>query len=507
MRRSLALERWIPPLLFIFFFFLYQSTLSRVFTYDGLCYALDVEFGPAANRFHPNHLLNVPLSWVIFHLAKGIGYEGRALHLMQAVNASVAVLALMVFYRTLQRHIGLAQALFGTLFLGFSHTFWFQVTDPGCYAWAALATCLLLALLLQTNALPSFWVGAGHAVAVLFHQMLILVVPAFLVRFWVPKRALSRAAAYFLGGGLVLGMVYGTVGWLYHYGSLSDVLFWASHPGDAVRGGEINYWWNFNLRHNVAAFWTGFAESLVASVPVSKPLWHALAQGVGLGLTGALGVLVIRRGILAPLAAWVLSMSIFQFFYASGAPSYRVLFLPVLIYAAVSAARKPLHRGWFYGGAGLLAAMAVINFRFSIGPRLVPGPEAQRVEWIKKQLRGTDFLVFSGAGADSVVNVFMAYFASEIPARSLKGYFFARPDGDLRELTDRLRNVEHRQGRIFVEQSLWSLSTQQILESRNHVPEGTIGRWLRSWRKRESLTGPEGYRLVAVQSRERPAQH
>src|SRR5437870_3660653 len=87
---------------FLFFWLLYQFTASRVFSYDGLCYALDVEFAPAANLFHPNHLLYSFVSYCIgrfFHL---LGYTGRAIFLMQSVNVFVAAGAVACVYASLR---------------------------------------------------------------------------------------------------------------------------------------------------------------------------------------------------------------------------------------------------------------------------------------------------------------------------------------------------------------------------------------------------------------------
>src|SRR4029077_9051285 len=160
----------------------YHLTATFRFSYDGLCYALDAEFGPPTNLFHPNHLLYSFLSRGLFRLLIWVGHPVRAIYLMQAMNTVVAGTAVGFFFALLTQRFGWKRGLLGAVLLGFSNAFWTEAVDPGCYAWATLATCGLLALLLEPEILEPFWLGVAHGVAILFHQMLLLVIPAFLFR-------------------------------------------------------------------------------------------------------------------------------------------------------------------------------------------------------------------------------------------------------------------------------------------------------------------------------------
>jgi hypothetical protein len=511
-RRALTLKHSVPLVLFAFFNLLYLTTRSRVFSYDGICYALDVEFGTASKLLHPQHIFFGSLSWLLFHFAQAIGYGGRAITVMQVTNASVAALAVALLYVILVDDLGRRKALGGACFLGVSHVLWYEATDPGCYAWAALATCLLLGLFLREKKTPAFWIGVGHGVAVLFHQMIILAVPAFLIRIGFSGRSRKRVAVYAMGGAIVLAIAYGATWIHFHQGPFSRFVFWITHPADAYPDERINYWWHLNPWENIVSLWRGFSQSLIAPVPTSSPSWRLLAQVLqlslvaGLGLLGLRWIAAIRRwdeeGLTAlSLAIWIVGMSIFQAFYVSGRPPYRLLFLPALIYAALSFMKQPIRRAWWILSLVFLAAMALINFQFSIHPRLQPDAQSQRVQWLRQQVHEADYLIFAGSGDQSVVNVYMAYFAPDRAARSLKGYFFGYPGGELQNLTDSLKEVKRRHGKIYMEDTLWSDPVQSKLESRAQIPSGTVSRWLGLWRVRRTLTGPNGYQIVEVERR------
>src|SRR5882762_6561602 len=92
MRRSRSLESSFLAMGCVAAFFsgLYLLFPTRFFSYDGICYALDVEFGSMINLFHSNHLLYSPASRVIYQVFRMTGSSLRALAVMQGANAIAA---------------------------------------------------------------------------------------------------------------------------------------------------------------------------------------------------------------------------------------------------------------------------------------------------------------------------------------------------------------------------------------------------------------------------------
>lgn len=470
-------QRWSFFALFVFFWLLYQGTLSHQYTYDGLCYALDVEFGTPSQFFHANHLLYAWAYRGLYRFSQIFGYSGRAIYLMQSLNAFVGAGAVSILGWIVSRRFGLVRGLLGAAFLGVSNAFWSETTDPGCYAVACLASCLLLELLLQSHRLKPLWIGLVHGVLVLFHQMLVLVAPAFLVQLAPPR----KWALYGVGLSLGAALPYALIARLYHGGSLGEAVYWALGPAGPAPGTKIlsRFWWSLDLLPNAVKAWTGLAQSVVA-------------QGLGLHLLLALGLLAvvgwsIRHRAFPALWIWVLVLNLFQFFFYAGTPRYRILFLPPLLFIAAAASRgvkipKALLAAWT-----ALIAVALVNYTGSISPRTHPGPDAVRTAWVKEQVSPSDFFLFAGRGPASIVNVYMAYFAPQVPARSMWGYLFLHPEGPMDELTQRVQATRRAGGRVFVEKDL--------LE---RAPGGAVQRWLQALRPLRAKKGPDGYDLVQV---------
>jgi len=476
---------YLPSILFLFFWLLYQFTAVRAFSYDGLCYALDVEFAPPANLFHPNHLLYTFVSYGLWRFFHALGYAGRAIYLMQSVNAFVAAGAVICFYGTLRRRMAEIPAAAGAVLFGVSHAFWSEAVDPGCYAWAALATVLLMELLLRPE-IGAFRAGLAHGVLTLFHQMLILVVPAFAIEY------AADFGFYAVGLAVGAGLPYALIAAFYHGSSFRDALFWALGPAGPPPGVAImsHYWWSTRLGADLAIWWGAFIESVTALPQETVIRWileGLISAAAGWGIYKSLKDQPPNRQDRKPWLAlwiWVLILNVFQFFFYPGALRYRILFLPPLIYLIAPPALPFKRTLLWVGSAGILFGLALLNFQNSIYPRMLSNVEADRAAWVRQELGPQDFFLFDGRGPDSIVNVYMAYFAPDRRARSLSGYLFEHSDGNLTSLMETLNGAQRAGGRIFVESA--------VLDA----PE------LKAWKGRlnplEWSIGPDGYRIARV---------
>jgi hypothetical protein len=486
----------MPVGVFVFFWFLYQVTVPYSYTYDGLCYALDVEFGVPSQWFHANHLLYNILYHGLYLLFHRLGYLGRAIYLMQSLNAFVGAGAVALFACTLRQRVGWERSLCGAALFGFSNAFWYETADPGCYAFAALGVCLLMELLLRVEQFGAFVVGLLHGVLVLFHQMLVLVAPAFLYRLQGLKSSLVYLIGLFIGAGLP----YAVIARLFHGGSLQEGLYWALGPAGPRPGTKIlsRTWWSMNLGSNLSNTWDGLVGGLVAPAPGAAVLVAVGILALAVWSYRKLNVKTRDGRSLVSLWIWVLILNAFLFFFWSGTLRYRILFLPGLLFIGMSAARELRSKTWFAVAVLVTLAVAVTNARKMVLPRMALGPDAIRTAWVKGQAGPADFFLFAGKGANSITNVHMAYFAPRTPARSVRGYLFLHADGDMRPLTEQLQVVHRRGGRILVEKSLLDPSTQRQIEIEENVTEGTVQGWIASLRPGRVRPGPGGYDLIEV---------
>ena len=108
--------------------------------------------------------------------------------------------------------------------------------------------------------------------------------------------------------------------------------------------------------------------------------------------------------------------------------------------------------------AGLfIGLMAGGNFNQVLGPQshMENSPNFMRARWISQTLHPDDVFLFAGGSPDSITNVYIAYFAPQVLARSVRGYYFGRPHGDLSELRQLVQSVRQPHQRVFVEAGLY----------------------------------------------------
>lgn len=488
-----------------FFAVLYLSSLTLNFTYDGLCYALDVEFGPNANRFHPNHLVYTIGSWAMFKIAQWGGYSFRAIFLMQVVNALAAAAAVGLLSGILERRVGRGGALLSALAFGFSNAFWREAVDPGCYAWAALAGVGLVWLLLEGDLRRPVVMGLLHGVATLFHQMYLLLLPCFWLWYLLrssKSKSLPAILRHTMGFGLVYGLSYGIVAVLYHNASLGEALYWALGPAGPPPGAAIlsDTWWSLDVWHNLLVTWKASSESFLS---VSTP---GLEWGFRMIFTVAAGMVIYwgfrRRQQISTVSwvlfSWVTVLSVFQLFFYVGALRYRILVLPALIALIVLEFDAARRRQWAPVLTLLILGVGFVNGLYAAYPRKILPPEGRRMLWLRQGLTPQDFFIFDGQSGASIRNVYFAYFSPDLPARSLWGYLYSHPNGSMDGLRERMSETAQAGGRVWVERDLLSEKTQRAVERWARAPEQSLKGWTEGWEEAEEQRMPEGYEVVRL---------
>ena len=480
-----------------FFIVLYDFTATRAFSYDGISYALAIERNAIAFLFCAYHLLHTVIGWLVFKVFIALGHPVRAVPLLQQINAVVGGCTVGFFFWLLSLKFSPWRALLGAAALGLGSAFWMEAVDPGCYAWASLASCVLLAVIIEGKDLSSFRVGLIHGATILFHQMLVLAIPALLVQRW--KR---RPGEYLAGVLISAGSVYAVVAAVFYGHSWHEAWMWLFGPAGwpANRPMEMMHWWNFRLLDNLAASWRGLIDSLFVPVPGTPLGFSILKQGL---LISFLVWLVIasrnyfkgKKWIGDPLATlwiWVLVMNFVFVFYVPGTVRFRLLFLPALIYGGLMLESQEKHRWMPWGLGAVVACMALVNYHWGIAPQAQPenNTSLMRTLWVNHLLRPDDVFLFAGGSKDSIINIYVPYFAPEIKGRSLRGYFFANPHGDLMELRQLVHEARNNHRRVFVEAQLFNPETQKTLDAEQGLAPGSIQKWLESLGLRREWAGP-----------------
>lgn len=434
---------------------LYLFTLPHHYSYDGLCYALDVERGPFINLFHPNHFLSSFVQRMLWKVGALAGVHIDALYWMQSVNAFAAALAVTALGIFLSRRAGLVGWLLAGLF-GVSQCFWLEAADPGCYAFAACATVGLVVLLDRASLESPITVAILCGLAVLTHQMLALVLPAFLWR-QPGRRATVIAASVALTAGLPYAVAAS-----FHGPTWRDGLYWALGPAGPPAGTPIlsGYWWSTDAYANALSWMSTLVASLVA---LQRWVWPVTVLLLGLLAIGLVSAwrraqnLSEERLFFARLAVAAGALSIFQFFFYTGALRYRILLWPFMLSAITVGLRRLSAPRAVLMMSALVISVALVN---GIGPvrnaHRQP-PQAERLAWVVHQVTENDFFIFAGTPERSIDNVYLAYFAPQLKARSLKGYFFSHPDKNLGPLTEWMQTAHSAGSRILIEKDLSSL--------------------------------------------------
>lgn len=491
---------WIALGLFAAFAALYLLTLTHAYSYDGICYSLDVEYSAFWDLFHPNHLLYSWIGRMAYEVAQFQGYPGRALIVLQVMNALVAAGTLAGLFILVQEIYTTTPALLITAAWGLSRSYWEWAVDPGCYAWAAFAACVLLAVTVRADKLPSWAIGVLHGITILFHQLLVFAIPALLYRCW------RRRPLQYLSG--VMGVtvwVYLLVGTAAHGDSVRTMLEWALRPGGSLEGSSFLSapWWSSQWVENALSLVRGFFDSVIVAAPAdtSRLLRCALLFAMGVGLVkmaqvwGEKSTTVLQKS----LWIWVMGVNLFEYFYLPSASRYRLLFMPALLVLLAQGMLRWKGRAKT-AAAVLIVMMGSWNYMWMMGPqsKAIQNPDLVRASWVASTLAPGDAFLFAGHSPASITNVYVAYFATEILGSSVRGHLFSHPDGNITDLDGLLKKALVRKHRAFIESALLDPDLQRQLEGIGSLVPGMLGEYFGRLRLGQELTGPDGYKIREV---------
>jgi hypothetical protein len=465
---------------------LYLFLPTKNYFWDGVDFAQTIEDASRLNAslIHPNHLFYNPFGYLIYRSFQAIGFNFRALEVLQITNAALSVLSAYIFFRILRatlKSVYLSYVL--TLLFALSATWWKFSTDADSYIPSVLFLIIGSYYLMPDRKARPVVVALAHTAAMIFHQMAIFFFPVCVVGILLQTRALSAKRR------IVLLIQYGATAFL-----LTILTFYYSFYLQTGRadfqtffrwmtslspepGHTFSVWGNFvyTMNGHVKLFTSGRILFLRGSLnPLTIALLALLLALVILlllkvarnfgelksFLTTALKKDERLRSLRILCVVWIASFLVFQYFFVPQHTFYRLFYLPAILLLVgsylVQYEARPAHKRR-YRAALLVAAIAVSNLTFYILP----------LAQVKNYPPLAVALKMNQAWSQGTV----VYFASRNSDNSLVRYF--NPSATWIEV-NRETMEKKMQGLQSSGNSLWMETS--LLELYQATPEGK--RWL-----------------------------
>ncbi|MDX1613719.1 MAG: hypothetical protein R3300_05365 [Candidatus Promineifilaceae bacterium] len=436
MRHDASALRWAAPLAALTALLLYLTTLSAHFTADGLLYALAVEAGPGPYFVEPTHLALHPLAWLWVQGWRWLGWSGRAIGPLQALNALGGALAVgllvAITARLLQRW---RLALLAALGFAVSGGAWLLSVEAE-FVTVPLAAALGV-IWLAGAAPPANWrrryavtLGFLTVMAGLFFATNLLLAPALLLYLWSDNRPGRPALRAYLVG-LAVGVFAAAAALLLALTAANGATLPALDAGGYAQTGlsdlpqgiyaflrSLILFRGLAMNDSTGAFWAAadgatrlvfVATYLIAAGLAALPLAYGWRHRRKLGLT--------RAGLPAALLLWALLQALFAWFWVPGDVSF---WLPVLavwwIVAAmvmdrrIGRARSATGRRWLAQATLLILMLGLLNYGMLIEPRRDPA-SSQPIQLAGQVAARTEADAVLLVAPDDTTALYVAYFA------------------------------------------------------------------------------------------------
>jgi hypothetical protein len=386
--RPLKPER-ISTWLAIAVFAVYVVLPTQNYYWDGVSFALDIEqagrFGSPSfwhSLIRPNHLLYDSVGYLVWTALGTMGFEVRAIAVLQAINMVLAALCVHIVHRTLLR---LTQSLYLSttlsLLFAFSAVFWRFATDADAYIPSVLFLVATFHVLCTSSKPRPLAVGILHAGAMLIHQLAIFFFPAAALGVYLKggRRRLLQYCA--VAAGVTLPAYYAGF-WLQERTTrLSTFLGWLTfHSPDVTFTFTFSKNLAITLMNYPRLFFGGTAHVLQFFGPFMLATLVLLAVVLAALLARTLRyrdeLRLLRLRVEPTLAlrvaiVWLAAYVMFLFFWLPSNTFYKLFCLPAIIvilaYILTGYQLSQQHPRR-YRAALLVATMALANLAFYIFP-------------------------------------------------------------------------------------------------------------------------------------------
>lgn len=236
---------------FLAFLLVYLLTLTSNFTgpHDSMAY---LEMLQNKDRlWHPHHLIYHKLSYLWLHLLKPVFPDTADYFLVESFGSLFGAATLSIVFLFFRRRflLPVAASWLGTAIVGFSYGIWFYSVNVEVYAPSLLFTMWTLYVATRKNwSAKDVWLAALlQSVAILFHQMNILITPVIIYKIYEQRKniyVLKSIFWYGLTGLVIVGGAYFITGWILSgHNSFDGWIGWIK--GYTSTG---QYWRGLNLK-------------------------------------------------------------------------------------------------------------------------------------------------------------------------------------------------------------------------------------------------------------------
>lgn len=376
---------------------LYLFLPTKNYFWDGVDFAQNIEDAHrlSASLIHPNHLFYNPFGYLIYRTLQALGFNFRAIEVLQITNAVLSALSAYIFFRILRatlKSVYFSYAL--TLLFALSATWWKYSTDADSYIPSVLFIIIASYFLMPQRKARPFPVALAHTASMLFHQMAVFFFPVCLAGILLQTHALP------LRRRIIFLVQYGATAFLltiltFYYSfylqtgrtDFHSFFRWTTSLSPEP-GHTFIVWGNlvYTVNGHVKLFTSGrlfylkdsftpltIALLTILLILVVLLLWK-LARNFG-ELKSFLATVLKRderfRSLRILCVVWIASFLVFQYAFIPQHTYYRLFYLPAILlligtylvqYEALPGYR---HR---YRAALLVAAIAFSNLIFYILP-------------------------------------------------------------------------------------------------------------------------------------------
>ncbi|PYR99681.1 MAG: hypothetical protein DMG16_17245 [Acidobacteria bacterium] len=385
---------------------LFLPFLSLQYDTNGLVEASAVEAG---NLLHKNHLLYRIVAYVAYRGLLNAGYAGKAIVVLQWINAVCGALGVGFAYITYKLTANsTVAAIAGTTLVACSFIYWLFSTDATYVTLAAMFASASVAVLLAAHS-PVHTIAAGllTALAILTWQASVFLIPALIMVCLYCRADLGHQTRarytllYTATACLVAGLAYVCLAfWQHGIMGVSALARWLTSYGET---GTLPMWGKWDEGRTVIALRSALSSilPLPLAVPLTEIRWGIqrgrIAVDVALLGFGFLGLLAGLK-TQAKAICFLLGYAIFLPFIIWWDPFEPKWFLvPNLFLAAFfSTSLVPWFQNRYVSVAitGILLCVAATNFITTIRPRHNDiGPFRHMAQCVAENLRPNDLFL------------------------------------------------------------------------------------------------------------------
>ena len=209
---------YVLVFLFFYIFFLVNLTANFSGPHDSMGYLNDILRG--RDLFPAPHLLYHYMVYLVFHVEKFFFPHATDYYLIEAIDAFWGCMSLSLVYRIFVRRLQFrkSEAFLATSICAFSFGMWFYCSNIEVYMPPLFFILWLLYICSksQLNTRELILLAVIHMLAVLFHQVNVLLTPIVLWKFWQSRKEIpffKTFGLYALSSILVVGGLYFILGW------------------------------------------------------------------------------------------------------------------------------------------------------------------------------------------------------------------------------------------------------------------------------------------------------